>query len=61
LTEIVLRQVGAIVRSASTATEALALFKAATPAVVVADIAMPQRDGYRWYRSSLSRPSCAPS
>jgi len=45
LTEIVLRQVGATVRSASSATEALELIKAAVPAVVVADIAMPQRDG----------------
>lgn len=45
LTEIVLRQVGATVRSASSATEALELIKAAVPAVVVADIAMPQHDG----------------
>lgn len=45
LAGIILRQAGATVRAASSATEALELFKAATPAVVVADIAMPQRDG----------------
>jgi CheY-like chemotaxis protein len=45
LTEVVLRQAGATVRSTSSAIEALEQFKAATPAVVVADIAMPQRDG----------------
>ncbi len=45
LTEIALRQVGTTVRSASSAMEALELIKAAIPAVVVADMAMPQHDG----------------
>ena len=45
LTELLLRQAGATVRSASSAREALDLFKAATPRVIVADIAMPQQDG----------------
>jgi CheY-like chemotaxis protein len=56
LAEILLRQVGATVRSASSATEALELFKAATPAIVVADIAMPHRDGVWLLREVRSLP-----
>jgi CheY-like chemotaxis protein len=43
--EIFLTHVGATVRSAATAVEALALFKAAPPGIVVTDIIMPGRDG----------------
>lgn len=46
LVSLVLEQAGAIVNRASSASEALALFKQLRPSILVCDIAMPGMDGY---------------
>ncbi|UJR81698.1 response regulator [Sandaracinus amylolyticus] len=48
---------GAKVRSASSAGEALSLFEAACPDVLVSDIGMPDRDGYSLIRAIRKLPA----
>jgi PAS domain S-box-containing protein len=54
LVKHVLEECGALVRTASSATEAFELFQSQQPGVLVSDIGMPGDDGYsliRWIRS----------
>jgi CheY-like chemotaxis protein len=51
----VLSQLGAEVSTAMSVAEALAAFERATPAVVLADIAMPAGDGYTLIRAIRAR------
>jgi CheY-like chemotaxis protein len=61
----VLTQLGAEVVTAMSVAEALAAFERATPAVVLADIAMPAGDGYSLIRTIRARPAeqggCVPA
>ncbi|HEX6739244.1 MAG TPA: response regulator, partial [Vicinamibacteria bacterium] len=51
-----LRQCGATVSAAAGAAEALELFGDASPDVVIADLEMPQMDGYTFIEAVRSRP-----
>jgi CheY-like chemotaxis protein len=57
LLELVLRRAGAVVRSVSTATDALEVFKTSPTTVVLTDIAMPERDGFWLLQAIRSAPS----
>ena len=52
---LVLEDHGAAVRTASSATEALEIIADADPHVIVADLAMPERDGYELIREVRAR------
>lgn len=56
LFEVVLRNSGAEVIAASSARDAVGLYHAHHPAVVVSDIAMPHEDGY-WLVEQLRKES----
>ena len=51
-----LRQCGAVVSAAAGAAEALEQFGEANPDVVIADLKMPQMDGYTFIQAVRSRP-----
>lgn len=54
-----LESVGAVVFEAASSAEALALLETERPDVVVADIAMPEEDGYRFLERLRARPATA--
>lgn len=56
LFEVVLRNSGADVIAASSARDAVSLYRTHRPAVVVSDIAMPYEDGY-WLIEQLRKES----
>ncbi|GAB4239919.1 MAG: hypothetical protein Kow00121_66470 [Elainellaceae cyanobacterium] len=56
LAVIILEQVGAIVQTAASATEALAQFRQWQPALLISDIGMPDVDGYGLMRQVRALP-----
>jgi len=56
LADMVLKQYGALVRSAADGDEAIALVQEWRPDVIVADIAMPGEDGYRFMERVRALP-----
>ena len=61
LLSLVFLHAAATVTSASNATDGYALYKSSPPAIVVTDIAMPERDGFWLLDAIRSVPSIRPA